>query len=46
MGRLFLSSSYRPRAWEGEWGIFLSSSYRPRAREGEWGVYFSHHPKT
>ena len=47
MGRLFLSSSYRPRAREGERGsLFLSSSYRPRAKEGEWGVYFSHHPKT
>ena len=24
MGRLFLSSSYRPSAREGEWGIYLS----------------------
>ena len=24
MGRLFLSSSYRPRAREGEWDVFFS----------------------
>ena len=54
MGRLFLSSSYRPRAREGEWGVshisratsFSLIILRPRAREGEWDVFFSHHPKT
>ena len=46
MGRLFLSSSYRPRAREGEWGVFFLIILRPRAREGEWDVFFSHHPKT
>ena len=50
MGRLFLSSSYRPRAREGEWGVYFSHHHpgreAPRAREGEWDVFFSHHPKT
>ena len=47
MGRLFLSSSYRPRAREGEWGIYFSLIILiPRAREGKWDVFFSHHPKT
>ena len=48
MGRLFLSSSYRPRAREGEWGIYflIIIIQIPRAREGKWGVFFSHHPKT
>ena len=46
MGRLFLSSSYRPRAREGEWASFSLIILRPRAREGEWDVFFSHHPKT
>ena len=44
MGRLFLSSSYRPRAREGEWASISHIILRPRAREGEWDVFFSHHP--
>ena len=37
MGRLFLSSSYRPRAWEGEWDAFFShhpTDLEPRRESG------------
>ena len=38
MGRLFLSSSYRPRARESGASTSLSRG------EGKWDVFFSHHP--
>ena len=41
MGRLFLSSSYRPRAREGEWGVFFSHHPKDLGPGRESGTSFS-----